>query len=67
MEVEADGGQDGVDTVARAVMQVIAAHAVLVFDVADYGFDRSSTLHLAFIEGVTQHAAPVIHISNLFS
>ena len=48
MEVEADGGQDGVDAVSRAVMQVIAAHAVLVFDMADNRFDRCPAFHLAF-------------------
>ena len=47
MEVEADGSQKGIDTVARTVMQVIAVHAMLVFDMADDRLNSSPSFHLA--------------------
>jgi hypothetical protein len=39
VEVVADGGEDGIDTVAIAALEVVAAHAVLALDVADDRLD----------------------------
>ena len=39
-EVVADGGEDGVDGVAACMGEVIAAHAVVVLEMADYRLDR---------------------------
>jgi hypothetical protein len=46
-EVEAGGGEDGVDAVALAALELIAVHAVLGLDVADNGLDSGAALHLA--------------------
>lgn len=45
-EVVAGGGQDGVDGIALGMGEIVAAHPVLVFDVADHRFDRRSPSHL---------------------
>jgi len=58
VEVEADGGKKDVDAIALAVVQVIAAHTVLVFDVADNGFDSGSSFHLAFDGGGNTASLP---------
>ena len=46
-EVVAGGGEHGVGTVAVAAFEIIAAHAVLGFEMADNRFDRGAALHLA--------------------
>src|ERR1051325_7227316 len=46
-EVVAGGGEDGVDAIAVAALQVVAAHAVLALDVADHRLDAGAALHLA--------------------
>ena len=46
-EVVAGRGQDGVDAVADAALEIVAVHAVLGLDVADDGLDSRTTLHLA--------------------
>jgi hypothetical protein len=38
-EVVAGGGEDGVGGVAPTVPEIVAAHAVLGFEMADDGFD----------------------------
>jgi len=38
-EVVADSGEDGVGSVASAVPQIVSAHAMLGFEMADHGFD----------------------------
>jgi hypothetical protein len=40
-------GEDGIDAVAEAPLELIAVHAVLSLDVADDGLDSRTTLHLA--------------------
>jgi len=47
VEVEAGGGEDGVDAVAIAALEIIAAHAVLGLEMADHRLDRGAALHLA--------------------
>ena len=47
-EVVADGGEYGVDGVAGAVSEMIAAHAVLGLEMADDGLDGGPPLELAF-------------------
>jgi hypothetical protein len=47
----ASGGQHGVDTVALASLQIIAAHAVLGFGVTDDRFDGGAPFHLAADRG----------------
>lgn len=46
-EVIAGCGEDGVDAVAEAPLEIVAVHAVLGLDVADDGLDGRATLHLA--------------------
>jgi hypothetical protein len=48
VEVEAGGGEDGVDTVAVPALEVVAVHAMVGLDVADRWLDGGATLHLAF-------------------
>ena len=47
-EVVADGGEDGIGGVALAVPEVIAAHAMLGFEMADDRFDGGAPAQLAF-------------------
>src|SRR5215212_4061197 len=49
-EVVADRRQDGIDAVALTTFQMIAAHAVLGFQMPDHRLDRRASLHLA-LEG----------------
>ena len=51
MEVEADGGEDGVDAVAMVSLEVIPVHSVLGLEMADDGLDRSASLHFALDGG----------------
>src|SRR5258708_7100912 len=46
-EVVAGGGEDGVDAVAVATLEMVAAHAVLGLEMTDDRLDRGSALHLA--------------------
>jgi hypothetical protein len=46
-EVVACGGEDGIDAIALASLEVIAVHAVVALDVADDRLDRGSAAHLA--------------------
>src|SRR5258707_15208358 len=46
-EVVAGGGEDGVDAVAVATLEMAAAHAVLGLEMTDDRLDRGSALHLA--------------------
>ena len=48
MEVIADGGEHGVDGIAGAVSEMIAAHAVLGLEMADHRFDGGAPLEFAF-------------------
>ena len=43
----ASGGENSVDVVAAATLEVVAVHAVIVLEVADHGFDGGATTHLA--------------------
>jgi hypothetical protein len=47
VEVEAGGGKDGVDSVAGAALEVVAAHAVFGLEVTDHRLDRGAALHFA--------------------
>ena len=47
-EVVADGGEDGIGGIALAVPEVVAAHSMFRFEMADHGFDRGSPSQLAF-------------------
>jgi hypothetical protein len=42
VEVEAGGGEHGVDAVAFAALEVIAVHAVLGLEVTDHRLDRAA-------------------------
>jgi hypothetical protein len=46
-EVVAGGGEHGIDAVAVASLQIIAAHAVLSLGMADNRLDRGAAFHLA--------------------
>src|SRR5437763_3078104 len=46
-EVVAGGGEHGIDAVAVASLEIIAAHSVLGLDMADDRLDRSAAFHLA--------------------
>jgi len=46
-EVIAGGGENSVDAVAEASLEIISVHAVLGLDVADDRLDSRATLHLA--------------------
>jgi hypothetical protein len=46
-EVEAGGGEHGVDAVALTSLQVITVHAVLGFHVTDHRLNGGAALHLA--------------------
>jgi hypothetical protein len=46
-EAVAGSGEDGVDVVAEAPLEIIPVNAVLGLDVADDGLDSRATLHLA--------------------
>ena len=50
-EVVAGGGEHGIDAIAVAPFEIIAAHAVLGLDVADDRLDRGAPLHLAADRG----------------
>src|SRR2546429_6570165 len=46
-EVVAGSGEHGVDAIAIAAGEIVAAHAVIVLEVADDGFDGGAPAHLA--------------------
>lgn len=46
-EVEAGGGQHGIDAIAGMALEVIAVHAMLGLDVADDWLDGGAALHFA--------------------
>ena len=46
-EVVAGSGEHGVDAVAIAAREIVAAHAVILLEVADDAFDGGATAHLA--------------------
>ena len=48
VEVEAGGGEDGVDTVAVLAFEVVAVHSMIGLDVTDHRLDGGAALHLAF-------------------
>ncbi len=48
MEVITDGGEHGVDGIAGAVSEMIAAHAVLGLEMANDRLDGGPPLELAF-------------------
>jgi len=48
VEVIADGGEHGVDGIAGAVSEMIAAHTVLGLEVTDHRFDGGPSPELAF-------------------
>ena len=54
-EVVANGGEDGVDGIAGGVRQMIAAHAVISFQVSDHRLDRRAPPHEPFYR--VRHAA----------
>src|SRR5262249_5519908 len=43
---DAGSGEHGVDAVAIAAREIVAAHAVILLEVADNGFDGGATAHL---------------------
>jgi hypothetical protein len=47
-EVVAGGGEDGVGGVAGPVSEVVAAHPVLGFEMADAGLDRRAAAQVPF-------------------
>src|SRR5215510_468024 len=46
-EVVAGSGEHGVDAIAIAAGEIVAAHAVILLEVADDGFDGGAPAHLA--------------------
>src|SRR5262249_18505788 len=44
-EVVAGSGEHGIDAVAIAAREIVAAHAVILLEVADGGFDGGATAH----------------------
>ena len=46
-EVVAGGGEDGVDGIAATVGEIVAAHAVLGFEMADDGLDGGPAAQFA--------------------
>ena len=47
-EVVACGGEDGVGGVAAPEPEIVAAHAMLGFEMADHGLDGGPAAQLAF-------------------
>jgi hypothetical protein len=47
-EVVADCGEDGVGGIALAVPEIVAAHSMLGFEMADDGLDRGAPSQFAF-------------------
>jgi hypothetical protein len=50
-EVVAGGGEDGVGSVAPTVPEIVAAHTVLGFEMADDGFDGGPAAQFALDSG----------------
>jgi hypothetical protein len=46
-EVVAGGGEHGIDTVAVAAFEIVAAQAVIVFEMTNHRLDGSTPSHLA--------------------
>ena len=46
-EVVCTGGENGVNAVAISALEIVATHPMVVLEMADYGLDGSSALHLA--------------------
>jgi len=46
-EVVAGSGEHGVDAVAVAALEMVTAHSVVVFEMADHGLNGGATPHLA--------------------
>src|SRR5256886_17492323 len=46
-EVVAGSGEHGVDAIAIAAGEIVAAHAVILLEVADDGFDGGAPAHLS--------------------
>ncbi|KRR01952.1 hypothetical protein CQ10_41300 [Bradyrhizobium valentinum] len=46
-EVVAGGGENGVDAVAVAALEMVATHSVVVLEMADHRLDSGTTPHLA--------------------
>jgi hypothetical protein len=59
------GGQDGVGSVAPTVPEIVAAHAVLGFEMADHGFDCGPAAQLAFDRGCHAPFWPEMKTLNL--
>ena len=47
-KVVTDGGEHGVVSIATSVVEVIALHTMLVFEMPDHRLDGAATTHLAF-------------------
>ena len=57
-------GEDSVDAVADAALEIVAVHAVLGLDVADDGLDGRATLHLATAGSRDATAInPILHLA----
>ena len=48
MEVVSDSGEDGIDAVALASLEIISIHPMLGLQMADNGLDSGSSLHFTF-------------------
>ena len=46
-EVEAGGGEHGVDAVAISAFEIVAPHPMIILEMADHGLDGGATAHLA--------------------
>jgi hypothetical protein len=51
VEVETNGGEDGVDAVAVLALEVVALHSMVGLEVTDHRLDGGAALHLAFDGG----------------
>jgi hypothetical protein len=65
-EVVAGGGEDGVVEVAIAVGVIVAAHSVLVLEMADDWLDGRAATHLSFVLHGRSALAPVFADLNQY-
>jgi len=64
-EVVAGGGENGVGSVAPTVREIVAAHAVLGFEMADHGSTADLRRSSRLILGVTPRFWPEMKTLNL--
>jgi len=63
-EVEAGGGEHGVDAVAISAFEIIATHPMIVLEMADHGLDGGATRISRRMALVTRRTWPLIQTLN---